>query len=101
MFITGSRVYDTQHDRYGVVDSMESHAKGILYRIQFENGKCGSYYEKTMDWRFTAATPTTEEVEAVVESIDDSNAVFINFSTREKFVDRSNWEYWLDLRRLG
>ena len=97
MFITGSRVYDTRYDRHGMVDSMESHANGVLYRVQFENGKWGSYYETTMKYRFVAAAPTVEEVEA----INDSNVVFLNFSTREKFVNRDSWQYWLDLRRLG
>lgn len=101
MFIQGSRIYDTRYDRHGVVDSVESKPKGILYRVQFENGKWGSYYENTIEARFTAAGPTVEETETIAEQLDDSNVVFTNFNTREKFVDRSSWEYWLNMRRIG
>lgn len=90
MFITGSRVHDNKYNRTGVVDSMEEHGRGILYRIQFENGKWGSYYETTMETRFSPVDMTQNEM----EYLDDSNVLYINFKTREKIVDRETWEFY-------
>lgn len=93
-FIRGSRVHDSRYNRYGVVDSVENKEKGILFKVKFDNGAWGSYYETTIWKRFSGVDVDSAPIQ---EPIEDSNVVYVDFKNKEKFANRATWDTFISI----
>ncbi len=101
MFTEGSIILDTRFNRYGSIEAIEYKSKGFLFRVLFEDGSWGSYYEKTLySKRFHLAAGSDFETPPSYQAtpIDSNNVVYVNFYTGEKFSDRQTWEYFLNMK---
>mgnify|MGYP001414797329 CR=1 FL=1 len=99
MYTIGTYIQDNRKNRIGLIQEIERKSKGLLYRVEFNDGSWGSYYWAALATdRFSPVDLTTEEKDSIVEALDDSNIVFLDFKGHVKFSDREAWELWSNMR---